>query len=224
MPRWLALGLLVVIPGAQACQAVAALSFEFPADPACTRQTPTGCPPLPQADDPVVFDGVLVWSWEAESCSLDLATSPVHISFEALERHNHGWLALTVSPREIVIPVQDQWDVTDDDVDPATGAFRAEERYPVQVSIALVGEPSREALASLAASDGAATMLLKASSSRATGVLESFAIASFRLDGTEVLPESSSRGLPAPSFGPLLAGLGLAILARRSRAESRQVS
>ena len=221
MLRWCAVLALLMLPGAQACseQATALIDLSFPKPDGCDRGLPDGCPPLPQADEPLVLEGELVWSWDLENCAAVLVPSllPVHITFGSVHRYNADWLALTVEPREVFIPPDQQFDVTDDSIDPATGAYRAEERYPITVTIALVGEPDEASLQRLANDAGVATMFLKAESGSTSTFQASFGVEQFRMDGRSLLPaDADGRESPVPAFPVALAALALAALLRRS--------
>lgn len=220
MLRWCAVLALVLLPGVQACsgQATALLDLRFPPVEGCERGLPDGCPPLPEADEPLVLEGELVWSWDLENCATVLVPSllPVHITFEPVHRYNAGWLDLSVEPREILIPPDQQFDVTDDFVDPGTGAYRAEERYPLTVTIALVGEPDEPSLHRLDNDAGVATMFLKAASGSTSTFQASFGIEQFRMDARSMLPSGADgRDAPLPPLAFVLAALALAVVVRR---------
>jgi hypothetical protein len=212
MLRWCAVLLLLVLPGVQACaDTTPQIDLAFPDDADCSKKTPDGCPPVPEADEPLVLHGEFIWSWTADACTSGVvpSLSPVHVSFESIERTAHGWLTITTEPREIFIPPEQQWDVTDDD--PNGGTYRAEERYPLDLIVSLVGEPSPEAIATIESSGGAVALYLKASTKETPTFLASFALQQVLLDGQPVLAQAhSGHDAPAPSFGLGLLALGLA--------------
>jgi hypothetical protein len=220
MLRWCAVALLVVLPGVQACSdAAAQIDLVFPHDAACSRQTVDGCPMVPQADEPLVMHGEVVWSWSPDACTSAVVPSlaPIHISFSSVERTAHGWLAITTDPREIVIEPQDQWDLKDDAIDPAAGTYRAEERYPLDLIVSLVGEPSPEALESVENSGGAVLLFLKASAAGTPTFPAAFSLEQVILDGRPVTAAHATQDAPAPSFGLGLLAIGVVAvgLARR---------
>lgn len=217
MLRWLALVALLALPGVEACAdrgaATAALDLAFPRPDGCKRDAPEACPALPEADVPLVVDGLLTWSWELDAaCSATVpSTSPVHIHLQGLERSAEGWLLLSAEPSEITIEPQRQWDVTNDDIDPANARFRSQESYPIRVTIALVGEPSAEALDRLDARNGLVQLDLRASSEASDTFLAVTTLESFLLDGRAAMePEDDDAGRNVPSPSALLA---LAVLA-----------
>jgi hypothetical protein len=221
MLRWFAVLLLLVLaPGAQACAGAGTptLELDFPKPAGCARTAPEHCPALPEADLPVVIEGTFVWSWQADQCTANVpSATPVVVTFAGLERHTAGWLRMSTDPHEVVIPVQDQWDVQDDEVDPATGQHRGREAYPLTVTIELVGEPDEEALAKVANAGGAVDLFLKASAAATPTFGAGFGIETFLLDGRSALEPASGAGrdAPAPPLPVALALVGLAALARR---------
>lgn len=219
MMRWFAsLAVLVLLPGVQACAGTPTLELDFPKPEGCSRLTPEGCPALPEADRPLVIEGTFVWSWQADQCTANVPSpSPVVVTFTGLERHTTGWLRMSTDPHEVVIPVQDQWDVQDDEVDPATGQHRGREEYPLTVTIELVGEPDAEALERVANAGGAVDLFLKASAGATPTFGAGFGIETFLLDGRSAVEPAGNAGRDAPSPPvPLaLALVGLAALARR---------
>lgn len=222
MLRWFALlAILLAAPGAEACAkeaASASIDLSFPRPDGCKRDVPERCHPLPEADVPLVLDGVLTWSWELDAaCSATVpSTAPVHIHLQGLERTSAGWLELTAEPSQVTIEPQQQWDVTDDDIDPAEARFRSQESIPVRVTILLVGEPSAEALERLDARAGLVQVDLRAVSEGTQTFLSVTALESFLLDGRAAADPvgEASRDVPAPSASLALAVLAVAFAAR----------
>lgn len=218
MLRWFAVLALLFLPGAQACSSASGfLDLDFPRAPGCGRMDPRACPALPEADFPYVVEGTLTWGWESDACSVLVPSAmPVHIHLDASLREATGWLDLTVEPREILIPPQEQWDVTDDEVDP-NGSFRAQEQFPVRVTVALVGEPSLEALERVQSRNGLAQVALKASADSTDAFGALFTWQDVFFDGSPLVPEDAASQRAAPSASPLLAlaVLALAVAFRR---------
>lgn len=220
MLRWCVVLGLLLVPGVQACSGATSsyLDLAFPRPDDCGRTQPEACPPLPEADVPYVVDGILTWGWESDACSAKAPSAmPVHIHLDPVEREAAGWLSLSVEPREILIPVQDQWDVLDDVVDPS-GTYRAQEQYPVRVTVSLVGEPSPAALERVAARNGLAQVNLKASAEATDTFAGVFTLQEFFFDGRPALEPAQDAGREAPALSPSLVALALvalAVLARR---------
>ena len=226
MLRWFALVALLALPGAEACAdqtgASAALDLTFPKPEGCKRDAPEACPALPEADFPLVIEGILLWSWELDAaCSTTIpSTMPVHIHLQGLERTAAGWLEVTSDPSEITIEPQQQWDLTDDSIDPATARMRGQESFPLRVTIALVGEPSAEALDRLDARNGIVQVDLRALAEATDTFVGVSGLEAFLLDGRPAMEPADGDGgrdIPSPSALLALAVLGLAVAAARRR-------
>lgn len=221
MLRWLALGLLL-LPGAEACaqSGTAKLELEFEKNEDCARLTPEGCPALPEADLPLVLDGTFVWSWDVDpACSAFVPSpAPIHVSFQGQVHDYAGWLAVEAEPKELFIPVEDQYDFTDDAVDPANARFQGREEYPLRVVISLVGEPSADGMTRLDNADGVVQLFLRASSNATSAFMAGYAIEQFFLDGGPVLDEANQandREASMPSVLLVVAAVAIAAVLRR---------
>lgn len=176
---------------------------------------PDACPPLPEADFPYVVDGTLTWGWESDVCSVLVPSAmPVHIHLDPVERDVAGWLLMTVEPHEILIAPQDQWDVTDDDIDP-NGSYRAREEFPVRVTISLVGEPSQAALDGLAKRGGLAFVGLRTTADATDTFPALHTYDQFMFYAGTDLSDEDGRDVPMISPVLLLALLGLGVALRR---------
>lgn len=228
MLRWFAAALLVLaIPGAQACipdspdaAATASLELNFTHPAGCKRDALDDCPKVPDADTPLVLEGTFTWVSETDTaCSAGApSVDPVTVTFKGLLRMAEGWVELRSDPNEIVIPVTQQYDLTDDVVDPTGARLQGREEFPLTVTISLVGEPSPEALASLDNANGALPLYLKASMGATAAYTSTFALEGFMLDGRGALePAADHGGLQVPAVPPAFLAIGLVALAAALR-------
>lgn len=224
MLRWFAVVALVAAPGAQACVdslATAALDLEF--EKPCKRDAVDDCPVVPDADAPYSVEGLLVWSWEVDAqCGVAVPSpDPIHVHLTGLERHFEGWLEVTAEPSEVTLEPTDQWDLTDDDVDPVTGRIVMRESVPIRAIVSLVGEPSPEGMGSLRNRQGVATVDLRAAAGETPAFLSVSDLESFLFDGRDWLEadgkqDGSRLSVPSPAFPLALAAVALAALVRRA--------
>lgn len=229
MLRWLpAVALLLSAPLAQACvpaadtdgmdmEARMELRFEH-GD--CARSNLDACPKLPDADAPLVMEGVLVWSSQTDkACSIGApSVDPVTVNLEGVVRAYAGWLDLQADPSEILIPVTDQYTAPGGVPDPNEPLQHGVREYPVTVTISLVGEPSEEALQSLENTGGAIPLFVKARMGATAAYTAQFTMETFNLDGRSVLEEASrdaAKDVPATPAFLILVALGLAAVLRR---------
>lgn len=225
---WLAIPLLLLMaPSASACLSTPAsadgagtvaplLDMQFLDKQKCKAPDHSDCTVAPTADAPFEMDGVLVWEWAVDNCeatNVAISADPIVITFPPFPR-NPSWLKLTMTPSEISIPVDQQWDLADDAIDPTTQTFIMREKYDIHVTIERVGEPTQDELDRVEVKNGVVEVYAKAVSSQTPGFQPGFAFENFRLDASSLLVasgDSAGEDTPAPSFG--LVTLALAALA-----------
>jgi hypothetical protein len=220
----LALGFLALLlaPGASACQAVYPLiDLEFPQKVRCSPVAPEECDPAPRnATDDYVQEGTFHWRWDLDNCgasSFGPSMDPVVVTFAPYAR-NPSWLEATMEPAEITITFEDQWDLMDDQNDPASGSFTFREDYPVKITIHRTGDPTPDELARLDDRNGVVDLLLKALTSETPMFQAAITVEPFSFNAAPLLEPEPAHGkespaVPVPALA--LAFLACAVAARR---------
>lgn len=216
--------LLLLAPGASACfggldgQAVAPLlDMQFPDKKKCKAPDHSDCTLAP--GETFRMEGKLTWQWDVDNCeatNIAISVDPIVIDFPDFPR-NPTWLKLSMDPPQISIPFEQQWDLLDDKIDPATQKITMYEEWPITVTIERVGDPTPEEQDKIDAKNGVVEMYAKAVSSETDGFQPGFAFENFRFSAQA--PGSATSGsndAPAPSFAFLaLALVAVAVALRR---------
>ena len=220
---------LLLVPAASACTGAGGanvaplLDLQFTDKKLCKdREAHKDCTPLPEVGKSFEMEGLLTWQWALDNCEagkVSADTSDYVVTFPPFPR-NPSYMTLKIAPEEIHITAADQYDVTDDKVDPATGKYTIYEEYPVHVTITRTGEPNATELERLATKDWVPEIYAKAESPGTPAYQPGFTFEVFRFDGfglQAMEKDSAKSSTPMPPLGLALVALAVAAFATRRR-------
>jgi uncharacterized protein (TIGR03382 family) len=177
------------------------------------------CIQLPAPGKTVSFDGTFRYYWKlSEDLTYPPGQEPVVVTFSGVST-NPKWLTFKMEPASITIDAVALVSPTNmkvDQTDPASPVVYYDFQAPIKVTFTRGGDPDAAQLDKIAAKGGVTDVFVKAKSSASgTYFKEGFGVESFRFATASLLPPATtSHGAPAGFLAPL-AGLAVALLARR---------
>lgn len=213
--RGLLLGVLLLMPAAQACGVTPMLEVDVPQEAPCLRgmSTHDRCDKVPS--DPLRLDGVLRWSWDVDECSTEggVVKGDVRIALSTTTTHP-AWLPMTFDPEEVVVPPQEYYDPRHVRYDAASGRLYSEKEQAFGVTLATARAPTAEERERLEVRHGIVVVFVKAHA-QGDGGRDSFAVTQLSFDARHLLHAEDSGPAHAAPMPPLAVLLGL-VLTRAS--------
>ncbi|MEA3204332.1 MAG: hypothetical protein QOI63_2012 [Thermoplasmata archaeon] len=177
------------------------------------------CIPLPAKGQSVSFTGTFRYYWKlSEDLTYPPGQDPVVVSFSGVST-NPKWLTFKVDPPTITIDavaLVSPLNMRLDQSNPSAPVVYYDYQQPVTVTFTHSGDPDQLALDKMAAKGGVTDVFVKAKSSASgTYFKEGFGVQFFRFDTSSLLPTATPTHSAPGGFLAPLAGLFLAVLARR---------
>ncbi len=226
MRALLILGLLLIVPAAQACgqQVTPIVGLEFDGKAPCMFTATgefDGCEPLPELGESRTYEGRVKWYWDADQCSVSggYLQGDMQFAFSSSDL-SPKWLPAVFEPATITVPLEEYYTPTEFQFDSAQNRIYSEQTRPVSVTFTFDRLPTEGEQKQLQDRDDAARVFLKVLAT-GTGTGDAFGITQFIFNADEISSASMSGEEPANVEAPgvpvamLLAVLAIALMRRR---------
>ncbi len=221
----LLIGLLLLLPAAEACKQVTPIvGLEFDGKAPCSFTATgayEGCETLPALGESVTYDGRVKWYWDADQCSVSGGYLQGDMMFEfSSSGLSPKWLPATFEPQTLTVPLNEYYDPTTLQFDSAQNRVYSEQSRDIQVTFTFERLPDAAERQQLEDRDDAARIFLKVLAT-GVGTGDAFGITQFIFNADSIEPaqetaeQPEDQSVPALPISMLLVVLFVAMLRRR---------